>query len=147
MRSRRIALVSHCILNQNVVLTGWERAAGPFRSVVSELLDEGLSIIQLPCPEVSYKGVNRPSMTYVDYNTEAFRSHCRKLLVPAVLQLERLHEDGCRLEALYGIENSPNCDLQPGRGVFMEELRKLLPPDLVIHSLRMVPESYSELLP
>lgn len=145
MRSRRIALVSHCILNQNTVLRDWERASGPFRSVVSGLLEEGFSIIQLPCPEVTYKGVNRPPMTYEDYDTEAFRSHCRKLLVPTVLQLQRLHEDSCRLEVLYGIENSPNCDVRQGRGVLMEELIKLLPPNMAIENLRMVPESYSEL--
>lgn len=147
MRSRRIALVSHCILNQNVVLRDWERASGPFCSVVTELLEEGLSIIQLPCPEVTYKGVNRPPMTYGDYDTEAFRSHCRKLLLPTVSQLQRLHEDECRLEVLYGIENSPNCDLRQGRGVLMEELMQLLPPNMVIESQRMVPESYSELIP
>ncbi len=143
-RNRRIAVISHCILNQNAVLTEWERAPGAFKGVVRDLLVKDVSLLQLPCPEMTYGGVNRPPLAYADYDTPEFRAHCIALLTPSISQINRLAEDGCTLELLMGIENSPCCDLTPGKGVFMEELLRLLPPEVPVISRRMVPESYRE---
>jgi len=143
-RNLRIAMVSHCVLNQNSVLSDWERGRGAFKSIVQELLDEDLAIVQLPCPELMYLGVGRPPMNYEDYDTPEFRICCELMLKPTVIQIAKLVESGCSIDVLVGIENSPNCDLNPGKGVFMEVLMELLPTDAMIHSKRMVPEKYLE---
>lgn len=154
-RNRRIVIISHCILNQNVVLKDWERSEGPFRSVVIPLLEKGVSLVQLPCPELGFKrgagidiGVNRPPMSYDDYNTQAYREHCRDILKPTIQMLKALVSDGCIFEELIGIENSPSCDWHPGKGVFMEEFISLwqseVGPLSLIRRMGLIPEVFRD---
>ncbi len=144
-RNRKLAILAHCVLNQNAVLTDWERSEGPFKAYVMPLLEKGVSILQLPCPELAFGGVRREPLTFTDYNTESYRQHCQKLLEPFFMQLEALLADGCEIIALIGIENSPSCDLRQGKGVFMEEFfHRLGASSEGIQSLQMVPESYIE---
>jgi hypothetical protein len=103
-RKKKILLVSHCILNQNTVIEGEARALGAIPSAVDWIKEQGFGVVQLPCPEFTYLGLGRPPMTYEQYNHDAYRSHCKRILVPI-------------------IQSSPSCDQD--RGVFMEELQQL----------------------
>jgi hypothetical protein len=38
------------------------------------------------CPEFTFLGLNRPPMTYEEYNTPEYRQHCRKILAPVLDQ-------------------------------------------------------------
>ena len=78
MKSRRIVLVSHCVLNQNSVVEGWSRAKGAV-PIVKLLLEEGIGIVQLPCPELICGGLSRPPRSFDDYNTAGYRARCRDL--------------------------------------------------------------------
>lgn len=141
-RNRRIAVVPHCLLNQNSVLTGWERSEGPFAGWAVPLMETGWSLYQLPCPELLYGGVKREPQDYGAYDTADYRQHCRRLLAPSVEGLLKLKADGC-LFRLIGIEESPSCDLRHGKGVLMEELAALLPANF-FSSYDQVPEKYCE---
>lgn len=122
-RSKRILLVSHCILNQNTVIENEARAEGPVLSAATWALREGFGILQLPCPEFTFLGLNRPPMTYEEYDTPDYRKHCREILKPVLAQVKDYLRNGYELAGLLGIQSSPSCD--PGRGVFMEELMLL----------------------
>lgn len=50
-RSRRVVLVSHCLLNQNTRYAGGASRPGAVAEVVDELIAAGYGIHQLPCPE------------------------------------------------------------------------------------------------
>ena len=50
-RSRRVVLVSHCLLNENTRYAGGATRAGAVAEVVEELIAAGYGIHQLPCPE------------------------------------------------------------------------------------------------
>lgn len=118
-RSKRILVVSHCILNQNTVIPEEARALGAIPSVLQWMEQEGFGIVQLPCPEFTFLGLDRPPMSYEQYNTEEYREHSRKILAPIVEQLEAYQKSSYELCGLVGIGSSPSCD--PNRGVFMEE--------------------------
>lgn len=122
-RSRKIIVTSHCVLNQNTVIPGEARAPGMMQGAVEWCREQGYGIVQLPCPEFTYLGPERPGMTYEQYDTPAFRAHSRKLLAPVVEQLVHYQQHGYELVGGLGIERSPSCD--PARGVFMEELHAL----------------------
>lgn len=122
-RSKRILLVSHCILNQNTVIENEARAEGAVLSAMEWAMKEGFGILQLPCPEFTFLGLNRPSMTYEEYNTPAYRKHCREILIPILNQTKEYLKNGYKISGLLGIQRSPSCD--PSRGVFMEELLAL----------------------
>lgn len=123
-RSKEIIVVSHCILNQNTVIAEEARAMGSIPSVVDWVLKEGYGFLQLPCPEFTYLGINRDSMTYEQYDTLDYRNHCSKILIPVVEQLIEYKNNGFKIKGMVGIGHSPSCD--PSRGVFIEEFNKLL---------------------
>lgn len=123
-RSKKILLVSHCIFNQNVVIEGEARAFGAIPSAVDWIKEKGLGVLQLPCPEFTFLGLQRPSMTYEQYNTEEYREHCRSILQPVISQIQEYVRCGFEITGILGIKSSPSCD--HSRGVFMEELRELL---------------------
>jgi predicted secreted protein len=119
-RSKKIIIVSHCILNQNTVIENEARAEGAVLSAVEWALKQGFGFLQLPCPEFTFLGLNRPSMTYEQYNTPEYRKHCREILLPILHQAEDYVKNGYEIVGLLGIQSSPSCD--PTRGIFMEEL-------------------------
>jgi predicted secreted protein len=119
-RSRRIILAAHCLLNQNSVIPGEARSTGVMKTAVDWIDGQGWGILQLPCPEFTFLGPDRPSMTRAQYDTPAYREHSRRILEPFVAQLAMYQAHGYEIVGGFGIQGSPSCD--PGRGVFMEEL-------------------------
>lgn len=120
-RQKKIVAVSHCILNQNVVINDWERAEGAF-PMASYLLNAGISFLQLPCPEFLELGMNRPPMTYQQYQSiNGYRERCRTLLHPIIQQLIAYRENHYHYLGIIGINDSPNCSISGQRGILMEE--------------------------
>jgi predicted secreted protein len=50
-RGKRVAVVSHCLLNENVRYLGGAPRAGLVDEVVEPYREAGVGIVQLPCPE------------------------------------------------------------------------------------------------
>jgi predicted secreted protein len=134
MKGRKIAIVSHCILNQNSVVKGLERAKGAFNDVVEILLKKDYSIIQLPCPEMLYLGIDRNGMIKEEYDIKEYRELCKKVLNPIIKYLEEYNKEKFKF-ILIGIEGSPTCGIfktvkkeglvnEPG--ILMDEFLKLL---------------------
>ena len=144
-RGQKVAVVSHCLLNANVKVHGIATYAGLHPEAL-RLIAEGSGFVQLPCPETTFLGLKRWGMTREQYDTAAYRRHCRELLTPILDTLEELLRDGCAVE-IVGAEGSPSCgisttcvgwcggepdegvgpaELAAGRGVFMEEFAGLL---------------------
>lgn len=139
-RSKKVILVSHCILNQNTVINDEARAEGAVISAVEWAMKEGYGFLQLPCPEFTFLGLNRPSMTYEQYNTTEYRKHCQKILRPVLQQAEDYLKNGYEIVGLLGIQSSPSCD--PTRGIFIEELKELfLEKDIEMSTLWFLPNT------
>ena len=145
-KSRKLLLISHCLLNQNAVIEGWERASGAF-PVAKILIESGIGIIQLPCPELIFKGMERPSMTHSDYNTENYRLLCKELLAPYIKQVKNYIKNGYVLQGLIGIHNSPTCSITGQRGVLMEELFHICEKENIPLNYVEIPEEYTETEP
>lgn len=123
-RSRKVIITAHCVLNQNTVFPGDARSTGMMKDAVDWIHAQGWGILQLPCPEFTFLGPDRPGMTYAQYDTPEYRRHCRRILEPFVEQLKVYRQHEYAIVGGMGIQSSPSCD--PGRGVFMEELAAML---------------------
>lgn len=143
MRSKRIILVSHCILNQNSVLNGWERARGAY-PVANLLINAGIGIVQLPCPELIRYGLNRLPRSVQEYDTIEYRMLCREMLMPYILQLCEYKENGYELAGILAVEKSPTCSMSGVRGVLMDELAMLLEENNTSLLYIEIPEDYQE---
>jgi predicted secreted protein len=51
VRSRKIILVSHCVLNENTRYLGGAFCPGFNRNIISAIADSDCGILQMPCPE------------------------------------------------------------------------------------------------
>jgi predicted secreted protein len=50
-RSRKVTFLSHCLLKENTRYLGVACRGGAIRELVEACLDNGLGIVQIPCPE------------------------------------------------------------------------------------------------
>ncbi len=142
-RSKKLLVVSHCVLNQNSVLTDWERARGSFQ-FISEVIKRGIGIIQLPCPELLYGGVSRQPMTYEEYNTTEYRNLCKKEVIGVMRQIDIYLQEGYEIYGVVGIEESPTCSISKQRGVFMEEFLEMLKDKNVKYNTVEIPEVWTD---
>lgn len=96
---KEIHLISHCFLNPAVRLKGL-KSLPP--------LDLPGNIIQLPCPEVVYSGLNRWEITREQLDIPNYRHFCRKIFLPTADTLQMLYQAGYTIK-LIGVKGSPSC--------------------------------------
>jgi predicted secreted protein len=146
-RSKKVAFVAHCLLNQSAKVNGYAF----FPAMVDEVIDlfrkHDYGIVQLPCPEMLYAGVKRWWYVADQYNTPGFIDLSRNMLRPIVNQIKEYINNGYKV-VIIGLDGSPSCGLNwtvsdpswggkpeitfeadpivPGQGVFMKILLDLI---------------------
>jgi predicted secreted protein len=129
-KGEEITVIAHCLLNPCTRVKGLGRTnyepSGP--------------VIQLPCPEAIYLGLDRWAVTRNQIDVPEFRRFCGRLIEPYADLMEMLAAGGCSIKVI-GVAKSPSCGVKtttagysggrvraaehehiPGMGVFMEEL-------------------------
>jgi predicted secreted protein len=151
---RKVALIAHCLLNQNAKVCEGARYRGVVSPVVEALRRRGYLLVQLPCPELAFAGARRWWAVYEQYDTPAYRAHCRRLAQGIAPLIEQYLRRGDEV-ILIGLDGSPSTgvrftsskpdwggrpnrpdddwDIVARRGVWIEELeaelkRRGLPP-------------------
>jgi len=124
-RSGRIALVAHCILNQNSRVFGLAERSSAITEIVEFLIRNDMGIIQMPCPELTYAGILRKSQTKDEYNNIMFRNHCRKIAEEIVEQVQEYLKGKIKATIIIGVDGSPSCGITDS-GILIEELRSML---------------------
>lgn len=141
-RSKRIVFVSHCILNQNTVVEPLARSRGAYGDIVRLLVDKGIGIHQMPCPEFRHLGLERRPMIKAEYDTKEYRDLCRGLALDTFGIIEEYKKNSYEILGMIGILESPTCSISKKRGIFMEELMKILDEKNYIINNYDVPADY-----
>jgi predicted secreted protein len=143
----KVAFVAHCLLNQNSKVYGGAVCPGIYSPLVDQLRTRGWQLMQMPCPELTFTGLNRFWAVREQYDTIAHRRHCQRIVEPLAAAIGAHIERGDEV-VLIGIEGSPSMgvritssdpgrggkpewpdgapELAPGQGIFLEELRAAL---------------------
>ena len=143
-RSRRLVLAAHCLLNHNAISDGMADYPGTHEEVARLLLEEGVGILQLPCPELCCLGLDRgdplgASRPVTVENTRIRREMERPeaaarldaLVEQVLLQAREYHRHGFSILGIVGVNRSPCCGVETtsengretaGRGVFLQRL-------------------------
>ncbi len=124
-RSKKLVVVSHCILNQNARVFGLAQYPATVPEIVNLLQENKVGLFQLPCPELITCGVIRPRKTKEEYDTEEYRRVCKQIATTIADQLNEFLRNKVEVTAVIGIKNSPTCHVgsQPiEAGILMEEL-------------------------
>jgi predicted secreted protein len=143
-RSRKVILVAHCILNQNAKIDRCAHYPGAMREVTQKLLDAGIGIIQMPCPELCTlgldRGVDKTAHTTIEseddrvallMNEAQALAFCEKAAADLVQQIGQYQRNGFQVLGILGINGSPTCGVEfrwangveePGPGVLIRAL-------------------------
>jgi predicted secreted protein len=139
----KVAFVAHCMLNQNAKVIGGALCRGVYPPLLDQLREHGWEVEQLPCPELTFTGLNRFWAVREQYDTLAYRRHCRRI-ASAVGGAIAAHIARGDDVVLVGLEGSPSMgvritssdpdragrpdwpngapELTPGRGILIEDL-------------------------
>ena len=136
--SKEITVVAHCLMNPSSCLLGLNTP------VFAPTDIKGKNIIQLPCPEMIYFGINRREITKDQLDHPHYRTFCRELFRPFADMIEQFADTGMRIKII-GVPKSPSCAAElttiggkggcvadfkhehtAGAGVFFEEIEEEL---------------------
>lgn len=143
-RSKRIILVSHCILNQNTVVYPLARAKGAYKDIIRELINNDIGIHQLQCPEYIFLGLKREPMTKEQYDTEDFRNINKNIAIDTVNIIKEYINNGYEVLGIIGINESPTCSINGNKGILMEELINILNDENIKLNFIDVPTDYHD---
>jgi predicted secreted protein len=104
---RKVALLANCLLNQNAKVCEGANYRGVVSPVVAALRSRGYVLQQLPCPELAFAGVRRWWAVYEQYDTPAYRAHCRQLAKAVAPLIESYLRHGDEV-ILIGLDGSPS---------------------------------------
>ncbi|MHC1746871.1 MAG: CD3072 family TudS-related putative desulfidase [Cellulosilyticaceae bacterium] len=114
----KIVFISHCVLNAaSKVMREEQRNMitedGVRKNFICEGIKQGVQFVQLPCPEFSMYGCNRWGHTKEQFDNPFFKSHCRKILEPYILQMQEYVSNPTKFEVIgiVGIDGSPSCGI------------------------------------
>jgi predicted secreted protein len=155
-KPRKVALLANCLLNQNAKVCEGARYRGVVNPVVAALRSRGYLMVQLPCPEIAFAGARRWWAVYEQYDTPAYRTHCRRLAQAIAPLIEGYLRHGDEV-ILIGLDGSPSTgvrftssnpdwggrpnrpqddwEIVPRRGVWIQELEA----ELALRGLPPVP--------
>ena len=141
------AFVAHCLLNQPAKTNGGAHCAGIYSPLLDMLRGKGWRIEQMPCPELSFTGLNRFWAVREQLDTAAYRRHCQRQAA-AVADMIAVRAARGEDIVLIGVEGSPSMGLHvtasdparggppesvepcagliPGEGLFFTALREAL---------------------
>ncbi len=148
-RSNRIAVVCHCMMNVHSLEANLAEYKGLEEEVIEALIKKGFGIVQLRCPETRLHGIERLPMPKDTYDKPHIRDSYKAQAREEVLQLIEFVKNGAEISVIVGAEASPSCGVTvvgrwkegisvetrkfpedvafiEGRGVYMEELEKIL---------------------
>jgi len=141
-RKRRVIFVSHCWLNINTRFPEGCAFEGANVPLVKTLLDAGLGIIQMPCPEYECLGLEKAR--YGEVTGDELRTGFRRCAIVVADQISQYFALGFEIAGIMGMNPSPSCGVEAAKGkgtmlgtdrdisekkesgVFIEELQSLL---------------------
>lgn len=148
IRSKKIVLIAHCLINQNAISDGTAVYPAAFSDLINFLMQNNIGILQMPCPELCCLGLDRgnplgASSPVLVENTrirsamqqKEIKDKLQKLIDYVMLQILEYRKHGFKIIAIIGANRSPNCGVETtsennqetqGMGLFMEELAKRL---------------------
>ena len=147
-RSKKLVIVSHCILNQNSISDSTADFPSQFKEIVELLVSNNIGIFQLRCPEILCLGLNRMddqgcnrellienSRIRILLENELNLRKIRKYVKDVLYEVSEYKKYGFQILGIIGVNRSPSCGINTtskgnkeisGYGVLMNELKAML---------------------
>ena len=140
-RGRRVVFLAHCFLNCNPRFPGGCLHEGATIPLIQTLLECGVGIVQMPCPEFLCLGLEKH--LYGELEEFELRRCFRNLATGVIDQVEEYLKNGHQVLGIIGMNPSPSCGVEVTKGkgtmlgidadtsekeasgVFIEEMQKI----------------------
>ena len=122
---KKVIILSHCILNPYCELDE-PSALSLYQQAIRTIVNKGIGILQLPCPELCYQGLERASITGKDSRAADYRAYCREILSPTIKNIVEYHKNGVELVKIVGIDTSPSCSTEDPSSIMIKELVQMM---------------------
>lgn len=132
-RSKKVVFVAHCVLNQSAKIDQCAHYPGAIKEVAELLVNSGIGIIQMPCPEILYLGLDREvdeatkptiesedSRVFERMSEEKSQALCKKIVNNMVYQIKEYEKHNFEVIGLIGINGSPTCGIETAWGEGIE---------------------------
>ena len=131
-----MVFVPHCALNQNSRVDGTAERRAAVHELIQGLLDRGIGIVQLPCPELLLIGLDRADspIREILLGTQPQSRLC-EMACEVANQIQQYHSCGIKVLGILGKNGSPTCgveqtyengQIRSGNGLFIEKLHQIL---------------------
>lgn len=125
-RSRKIAFVAHCLLNQNARYQGGASRPGSHMAGIAEIVPPECGVVQLPCPEIpAWGGPDKPFLwlpvarsrvagailgfaglpLFILWTRASLSAQARRV----AREIRAYQDRGYEVELVVGIDGSPTC--------------------------------------
>ena len=135
-RNGLVVFVPHCALNQNSRVDGTAERRAAVHELIQGLLDRGIGIVQLPCPELLLIGLDRADSPIREILLEAQpQSRLCDMACEVANQIQQYRSCGIKVLGILGKNGSPTCgveqtyengQIRSGKGLFIEKLHQIL---------------------
>ncbi|MFZ1128040.1 hypothetical protein [Methanoregula sp.] len=114
MNEKRIIFVSHCVVNQCARARGIKTKLNGkviVKPIIDFIIEHNVGMIQLPCPEIKYEGLNRRACGQNHYNNQLFNKICKEYAEKIKKLILQYQDEGYSIIGFVGIEYSPTCGI------------------------------------
>lgn len=141
-RSKKVVLAVHCLFNQNARIDGCAFFPGAMGRAARVLAQSGVGMLQMPCPELTYLGLDRKRYggrkigIREALSLKNGKTACREMAKNIVYQVKEYRRHGFKVIGAIGNDGSPACGVNfthyratgpgPGPGAFIKILRQEL---------------------
>lgn len=139
-RSKKVVLVSHCLLNQNARAQKVAKCSGAVKEFLRYCLKNNYGIVPIACPQLQFEPLIRKAATKEHYDNKKVRAICQKIGREVIKTIKMYKKSDYQVAGIFGIEGSPTCGAikthildnsdqsqsVKGSGIFFEELQKIL---------------------
>ena len=141
-RSKKIAIISHCIINQNSVVKGEYKNMNIFFPFIKKLFENNIGILQLPCPETDCYGLRRWGHVKEQFDNCGYRQYIEKVINSFLEIMKEYLNNGYEIIGIYGIAGSPSCGVNLTCSANWEgEISSYKDKEDIISRVKMINES------
>lgn len=141
-RSKKIAIISHCIINQNSVVKGEYKDMNIFFPFIKKLFEKNIGILQLPCPETECYGLRRWGNVKEQFDNCGYRRYTEKTINSFLEIIKEYINNGYEIIGIYGIAGSPSCGVNLTCSANWEgEISSYKDKEDIISRVKMINES------
>ncbi|MGL5977896.1 MAG: hypothetical protein ACRCZJ_02780 [Erysipelotrichaceae bacterium] len=108
-KDKKIIVVAGCLLNPHCRVHVLGKNFPLAHEFSAYLMNHQVGMIPYQCPEFTLGGLNRNPQGMVQYDNMFFRKHCEETFAIPLLMIKEFINNGYRLCAVVGLQNSPSC--------------------------------------